>query len=410
MQPLFIIDKNHVSFSYKLPKYEPGFNATEQMSMLGADNDYDAVIEFLSQYYDSPNTLISYAKEAERFLLWLIHMADKPLSAVNRQDWQNFIKFIENPPADWSGPKVPRHIDNKPNPAWRPFNTRFEAEPLAKSQGVNKGELVTGLGKSSSKLSQKIVETMFGFFVDNGYLNANPCSTSRSRRRKNHEQPVTERSLEIELVDEVIDYLYQQQKAATNVRKAFQFLRSRYIIQLLTGTGLRVSESTGHTFGDIKVSKEEWVLNIVGKGEKPRSIVIFADLKAVISEFRLAIGLNSPTPLFGEKTALIPSQYDLNKPITTRRVDQIFREVFDQYARLKCELAQQVDDPEEKGYLFNQVSILEKVSPHWCRHTHATNYLQDSGHDLKSTMDRLGHAHVNVTFGYIHSKQKIKED
>lgn len=408
MRPLLYIDNHKVSFACSLPKFEPGFNATEKMSMLGSDNDFDAVIEFLNQYAETSNTLASYAKETERFLLWLIHVAHKPLSAVNRQDWQSYCAFIEAPPADWCGPRVSRFIDSDPNPAWRPYNARIQHAPLAKTQGKDDGELVTGLGSSSAKLSRKIIETLYSFLVDNGHLNANPCTGTRTRTKANYQKPVIERSLEMELVDEVIDHLYQKQKHAKSKREAFQLLRARYIIQLLTATGLRVSESTGHTFGDIKVSKDEWVLNVVGKGDKPRSIVIFPDLKAVISEFRIAIGLDSPSPLYGEKTALIPAEHDFNQSITSRRVEQIFRQVFDRYAKHKYELAQRETDPEKKGYLLNQVSVLERVSPHWCRHTHATNYLEESGQDLKSTMDRLGHGHINVTFGYIHSKQQQK--
>lgn len=407
LTPLFLIEKNHVSYLVELPEFAPGFNATEQMGMLAAQTDWQAVLEFLTQYSDNKNTLASYAREVEKFLLWLIHIAKKPISAVNRQDWQHFLAFLTSPNPDWAGPRTPRTIDGKPNPNWRPFCERFEAEPLAKTMNTDAGSFRTALSATSIKLTQKILESFFNFLVENGYLNANPCTVSRSRRKQAlPAHSVLDRAIDIELVDEVIDSLYAKQNRTTNKGAQFQLIRARYLIQLLAGTGLRLEEACNHCFGDIRIVKDEWILSIVGKGSKPRQIVIFSDLKALICEYRLAIGLTSPTPLYGEKHVLIPSMRDLTKPLTPRRVDQIMREIFDDFAKEKLYQAQQAHNMQDKGALLHQVSILEKASPHWLRHLHATYYLKHSG-DLKSTMDRLGHASVGTSMLYIHNKQSL---
>lgn len=407
LTPLFLLDKKHVSYLVELPQFAPGFNATEQMSMLAAQTDWQAILEFLIQYSDNKNTFASYTREVERFLLWLIHIAKKPISAVNRQDWQLFLSFLTAPNPDWAGPRVPRTIDGKPNPNWRPFCERFEAEPLAKTMNTDAGSLRTSLSANSIKLTQKILESLFNFLVENGYLNANPCTVSSTRRKQMlQSHSVLDRAIDLDLVDEVIDSLYAKQQRCTNKRLKFQLIRARYLIQLLAGTGLRLEEACNHSFGDIRIVKDEWILNIIGKGSKPRQIVIFVDLKALISEYRLAIGFNSPTPLYGEKNVLVPSMRDFTKPLTPRRVDQIMRETFDDFAKEKLFQAQQTHDIHEKGTLLHQVSILEKASPHWLRHLHATYYLKHSG-DLKSTMDRLGHASVGTSMLYIHNKQSL---
>jgi site-specific recombinase XerD len=413
LQPIFAIDSETKAIRYfhSMPAFAPGFNATDSMSMLGAQNDWEAVLEYLDQYASNANTISSYVKEIERFLLWLIHIANKPISAVNRTDWQQFLKFIESPPADWCGQRAPKFIDDKPNPLWRPFGEWFEKDPLAKTTLSDAGHMRTGLSSSSIRLTQKILESLYNFLVETGHLNANPCMVSRNKRKKQGAQntPMT-RMIEHDLVDEVIDHLYQYQQKLTDKNQIFQAIRARYIIQLFAGTGLRLEELCNHRFENFKISKDEWTLNIIGKGEKPRSIVLFADLKALIAEYRTAIGLQSPTPLYGEQTALAPSMNDLSKPLTPRRVGQIIREAFDSYAKAKYQQAQSTRDPETAGYLLHEVSILEKASAHWLRHLHATYYLKHSGGDLRSTMDRLGHSHVSTTMGYLHTKQQVIDE
>lgn len=409
IKPLLAIQDGKPVYVTLPPKFEPGFNRSDTMSMLDADSDWHVLIEYLIQFKQSPNTLANYLKEVERFSLWLIHEKQKPISAVNRADWLSYLDFIKSPPDCWCSKKERKfQKDGKTlNPAWRPFEIRSVHEPLAtKSIDVDDTPtLVTGLSKNSHSLAKRIIESMFTFLVVANHLNANPAMSPRTRNRtSDNKKSFSERTISTELVDYTIDTLFHAQKHSTSEREAFGYLRARYIIQLLLGTGLRLSEAAGHTYGNISINGERWHLSVVGKGNKPRSIELFSDVIEVMKEFRLAVGCSSPVPFFQDQMKLIPRR-NVKEAITGQRIIQIMRKAFDLACNAKISEADRTQSTEEKGILLRDASFLEKASAHWLRHAHATYFLKNSGQNLKATMLRLGHADVNTSMLYIHDEE-----
>lgn len=406
IKPLLAVQNGKPVYVTRPPEFEPGFNRSDSMSMLDSDSDWPVLIEFLMQFCPKPNTLANYLKEIERFALFLIHEKQKPISAVNRSDWLSYLDFIKSPPAAWCSTKARKFQKDgiTLNPDWRPFEIRTSHEPLAtKSITVDdNSELVTGLSENSQSLAKRIIESMFTFLVVAGHLNANPAMSPRTRNRTSvTKKSFSERTISDVLVDYTIDVLFNAQKHARSERESFGYMRAKYIIQLLLGTGLRLSELAGHTYGHISIRNERWFLNVVGKGDKPRSIELFDDTIAVIKEFRLAVGCSSPTPLYQDTMKLAPSK-NINKAITGRRIIQIIRESFDLACIAKLAEAEKAQSPTDKGNLLREASYLEKASAHWLRHAHASYFLKNSGQNLKATMNRLGHADVGTTMIYIH--------
>lgn len=404
--PLIAVTTEGAVYCHAIPPWPVGFNATEAMCVLDSSNDWDAVLVFLNEYRDKPTTFHTYCKEVERFLLFLLHIAKKPLSAVNMQDWKAYLAFLAAPPVEWCGKKTQRFNAEQANPDWRPFDLSMKAKPLARLRGdLPEGSLI-GLSASSIRLNVRIINALFAFLCSAGYLHANPCAQRRSRnQRATNKHAMLERQLDIALVDEVIDYQHHLAQIAHNERERKAAVRGKYIVQLLVGTGLRREEVTKHTFGNIVISKDKWTLVVVGKGDKPRRIRLFDDLVASIKEFRESYGLH-PTPLFGEDTPLVPSERKGGTGLTCRRVDQIVRDVFDRLAREKLHQANTTSNKDTQGQLLREASILEQASPHWLRHSHATYFLKHSGNDLKATMERLGHADVGTTMLYIHASDE----
>ncbi|WP_240224602.1 tyrosine-type recombinase/integrase [Rheinheimera hassiensis] len=374
--------------------------------MLDSDSDWPVLIEYLIQFQPKPNTLANYLKEVERFALWLIHEKQKPISAINRADWLAYLDFIKSPPATWCSSKARKFQKDgiTLNTGWRPFEIRTVHKPLATKSHVidDKPELVTGLSENSLALAKRIIESMFTFLVVAGHLNANPAMSPRTRNRSSAtKKSFSERTISDDLVNYTIDILFHAQKKAVSEREIFWYLRARYIIQLLVATGLRLSESAEHTYGDITISGERWYLDIIGKGDKPRSIELFDDVIAVMKEFRIATGCSSPTPLYNDPMKLIPRK-NVNMAISDRRIIQIVRESFDLACKAKMSEAEAVASADDKGKLLRDASYLEKASAHWLRHAHASYFLKHTGHNLKATMSRLGHADVSTTMIYIH--------
>jgi integrase/recombinase XerD len=374
--------------------------------MLDSDSDWPVLIEYLVQFQPKPNTLANYLKEVERFALYLIHEKQKPISAVNRADWLSYLDFIKAPPAAWCSHRERKFLKDgiTLNPNWRPFEIRTVHEPLAtKSVHIDDDpKLVTGLSENSQALAKRIIESMFTFLVVAGHLNASPAMSPRTRNRSsNTKKSFSERTISDDLVDYAIDTLFHAQKHATSEREAFGHLRARYIIQLLVGTGLRLAEAAGHTYADISIRGERWYLDIVGKGDKPRSIELFHDVISVMKEFRLALGCSSPTPLYKDPMKLIPRK-KITVAISRQRIIQILREAFDLACKAKLAEADMATSDEEKGRRLRDASYLEKASAHWLRHAHASYFLKHSGQNLKATMSRLGHSDVGTTMIYIH--------
>jgi site-specific recombinase XerD len=383
-----------VKYVCELPVFEPGYNFEESgNSTINAASEWDAVLTFLRLYKVAP-TLKTYSIEVEKFILWLLTIKRMPLSGLKRDDWHEYIVYLENPPLKHSGKRCKRfNDDGTPNSDWRPF-AESEARPAVKT--VTK--------------SMKVIEALFRFLVDAGYLKASPVVSSRRRNETVAERAVevAERFVPQELLDLVIDNLALQIRRAdfeNQNRSTIPTLhRSNFIIQLLRDTGLRASELISIRMSDIEISDktEKWRLKVLGKGNKLRRIAIPDRLRETIIENRLLSGL-SPYPAYDDESPLVSKLQDARKPITTRRLGQLISDAFSLVANDMMESANKLDThSKERGLLERQASLLKSVSPHWLRHSHATEYLKESN-SLTGTRDRLGHSNLNVTSIYVHT-------
>jgi hypothetical protein len=64
---------------------------------VAANDDRSAVLAWLARYKDSPATLASYRKEAERLLLWCVHQHGKALSDLTHEDFLAYESFWKIP-------------------------------------------------------------------------------------------------------------------------------------------------------------------------------------------------------------------------------------------------------------------------------------------------------------------------
>jgi site-specific recombinase XerD len=349
------------------------YNKAIGESLIDAKNDAEAISAFLLEFRDSPLTLQSYAKEIERLLLWCVHVAERNISSLRRNDLVEYQAFLKNPlpRKQWIGPKGARQLkDGNANPKWRPFGK--------------------ALGTSTVNKVLTILDSFFNYLVQTNYLTGNPLAIDRRRKRRNKpKQQLIDRYLEINEIFAVLDAIAHD--ASHNETQAFQALRARYIILLLFYTGLRISEAANHRMGNFLQREENWFLRVTGKGKKIREIPVPDDLLDALAAFRLAVELPSPQPKFREKTPLIPME-NLKQAISTRRIDQILKWAFNLGA------AQfDIDEP-------RRASKLRQASAHWLRHSYVT-FLLDSGAPLKVAQENAGHSDVGTTMHYRHMAQ-----
>jgi len=148
-------------------------------------------------------------------------------------------------------------------------------------------------------------------------------------------------------------------------------IRNRAIIEVLYGTGIRVSELT-----DIKLSNiffEEKILKVKGKGDKERFVpignVASNSIKIYLEE-RIS---NKIEPKYSD--VLFLNRY--GRQLTRAMIFKIIKDL--------CEVS----------------GIKKKISPHSLRHSFATHMLKN-GADLRSIQLILGHESITTTEIYTH--------
>lgn len=238
--PSFVVSPSQVVTpleSFALPAQIDGSNGSNRAHggarQIRADNDIDAIKAWLARFLDKQTTFDNYRKEAERLLLWSTLQLGKPLSSLTHEDWLQYQLFLRNPkPASrWlaaEGRKYPRS-----HPGWRPF-----AGPLS---------------ASSQRQAAVILNTLFSWLVNAGYLAGNPLALSRERRRR--PAPRVTRYLD--------DDMWQEVKMAVDTlpretpREREHYLRLRWLVSLCYVCGLRISEIASNNMvafsGDVTV-------------------------------------------------------------------------------------------------------------------------------------------------------------
>lgn len=153
--------------------------------------------------------------------------------------------------------------------------------------------------------------------------------------------------------------------------------RERVILEILYGSGVRVSELVNIKIKDIDFSNK--TILIFGKGSKER-LVSFGEpaldsIKQYINDGRKQYEIESEYLIVGKN----------EEQLTTRRIEQII------------------------GELINKTSIKMNITPHMFRHTFATHLL-DNGSDLIAVQELLGHESLASTEIYTHiSNEHLRE-
>ena len=343
-------------------------------SQIAAQNDLDAIKAWLARFVDTKNTFGSYRKEAERLLLWSVIQLEKPLSSLTHENMLVYQRFLSDPqPTErWimkSGRKWSRF-----DPDWRPF--------------------AGALSPTSQRQSIIILNTLFSWLVNAGYLAGNPLSLSRQRQRK--AKPRITRFLDENLWHEVKVSIGTMPRESDRERE--HSFRVRWLFSLLYICGLRISEVTENTMGEFfcrrgNDGEERWWIEVTGKGDKTRIVPATNELMVELSLYRREIEL-TPFPLPGETTPLLLPIGGKRRPLTRSAVHLIVKEVF---ARTSERIRQR--GPESHHLAL----LLAEASAHWLRHTAGSN-MAGSDMDLRHVRDNLGHESISTTSRYLHSE------
>jgi site-specific recombinase XerD len=341
-------------------------------AQIAAANDLQAIQAWLARFVDTPTTFSNYRKEAERLYLWSVFQLGKPISSLTHEDFLVYQRFLLDPqPREkWvagGGKKHPRGDER-----WRPF--------------------YGPLSPASQRQAMIILNVMFAWLVEAGYLAGNPLSLSRHRARR--AKPRITRYLDPDLWQEVKAYIEGMPKETD--RERAHYFRIRWLFTLLYLGGLRISEVAENTMGSFfcrrdKDGEERWWLEVLGKGDKERLVPATNEMMVELARYRREQGMPSyPTP--NEVTPLILPIGKSREALTRAALHSIVKKVFDGAA----------DRLRHRGDNYAvRADLLERASAHWLRHT-AGSHMADQQIDLRLVRDNLGHESLSTTSQYLH--------
>jgi len=148
--------------------------------------------------------------------------------------------------------------------------------------------------------------------------------------------------------------------------------RNRAIIEVLYGSGVRVSELVNLSLEDI--IWEEHILRITGKGDKQRLVPFGSHARKQLTIYLTEVRIHQ---------TISPENQDI--VFLNRRGKKLTREMIFTITK----------------NLAIKAGIKKKVSPHSFRHSFAT-HLIEGGADLRVVQDLLGHSSITTTEIYTH--------
>jgi integrase/recombinase XerD len=150
--------------------------------------------------------------------------------------------------------------------------------------------------------------------------------------------------------------------------------RDRVIVEVLYGTGLRISELVGLSLGDLDL--EASLLRAFGKGAKERIVPIGRPASAALAAWLAP----------GGRPVFVPDRW-------ARRTDEEALLLNRRGGRLSRQSAWNVVKT------YGTKVGLRDLSPHVLRHSCAT-HMVDHGADIRAVQELLGHASISTTQVY----------
>ena len=287
---------------------------------------------------------------------------------MTRDDLRRYQAFLEDPDpaAQWCGPRKSRH-----DPNWRPFQGPLNPNSIAQA--------IT------------IINALFNYLVEAGYLSGNPLGLMRRKLAKRFDQQakMTERFLEQPLWQLIIDFVEEMPRATQ--RNIIDYERKRYLLHLLYLLGPRVSEVTHHKMNSIQAIRGKWWWEVTGKGQKRQKIPVSDAMLNALIRYRQCYGLD-PLPTPEDNNALFLS-LNGKRGITANMIYRLIKQIFGD-----CAQAIEKQHP-------NYAKKLRKASTHWLRHTSITHQT-DAGIELRYIKRNARHESVETTMLYQHAEEE----
>ncbi len=211
-----------------------------------------------------------------------------------------------------------------------------------------------------TSIRRKIItlKNFYNFLIDIEIIDTSPFGKLKFRFKQEKKLPKTLTINEIRKILKCFDL----DLAPLSPFSQKEYVRDAALIDLLISTGIRIGEAAAITLDDI--IKPDHTLLIHGKGRKQRLIYVSSPITWERLKILIIERKNS------QNNYLFVNRY--GQPLSIHGIEDIY-----------------------KKYV-KKAQITTKSTPHYLRHTFATNLLSN-GADLRSVQEILGHASVATT-------------
>jgi site-specific recombinase XerD len=363
-----------------------GTNRGERSS-LGARNDLEAIHAWLARRKPGSHTARAYRKEAERFLLWSILEAGKPISSLTVEDcisYRNFLWYLgRQTPEDWAlHYKISqdrwtgqRGMDRF-SPLWRPFEG-----PLS---------------PSSQKTALVILQSMMQWLTEQNYLHNNPFKALPHLAKRTVEGIDASRALTVAEWKLIKAYL-------GTLPRDGRYYRLRFILALAYSSGCRLSELVSLRRSNLRAYSRadedgtQWEIVVTGKGNATRSVQLNHHVVDEIQAYFRLRGHDSldEVPPDAPLIAALPTlgqSIGADDPLSASRLYKVLKTFFEGAA---------LSVAGEDTVLAKK---LRSASTHWLRHTFAMHGIH-MGMAVETVRDLLGHRSLTTTFVYVNTEK-----
>lgn len=217
------------------------------------------------------------------------------------------------------------------------------------------------------------LRTFFKYLYKSQFIEINPA--------ENISAPKKPKSLPKFLTDDEMNKILDNIKIDTPAG-----LRNKAILELLSATGMRVSELSNLNFEDLNLDENE--ITVFGKGAKERIVLVSERAKKYLLQY-----INVARPLIVKNAPM--QELTESSPVFINKTGY----------RLQSKTIRVVIND-----LVDKIQLPKHVTPHVFRHSFATRMLEH-GADLRVVQELLGHASISNTQIYTHvSVQHLKDE
>ncbi|MYH73017.1 MAG: tyrosine recombinase XerD [Acidimicrobiia bacterium] len=231
---------------------------------------------------------------------------------------------------------------------------------------------IWGMAPASVKRTMTAVRTFHQFLVVDGLRDDDPCS--------HVEIPRVPTGVPKALSEAEVDAVLDAVNGVDGVSR-----RDRAMLEVLYGTGMRISELVGMSLNDVDMA--EAMVRVLGKGQKERILPVGRCAHEALAAWLVPAGRGEMEP---DRWA---SQHDQEAVWLNQRGRRLSRQGAWGVVKKRAQ----------------QAGLGARVSPHVLRHSCATHML-DHGADIRAVQELLGHASISTTQVYtMVSKERLWE-